>query len=89
MFLSPTDALELADEIRKLKRGKAPGMDDVPSSLIKDTCLYVRFARTVHGCKSLKIVGSKAWNEIPEKMKEAATLHSFKRSVKKYLTSTR
>ncbi len=47
--------------------------------------LYVEFARTSFGTKSLKIIGAKLWNIIPTEIKEVQGIHKFKHLLKKYM----
>ena len=50
--------------------------------------LYVEFARTTSGSKSIKIIGAKLQNTLPIDIKEANTVYQFKKEVKMFLSNT-
>ena len=41
MFLTPVDEVELKEEINKLKTGKSPGIDGIPSVVLKATAEFI------------------------------------------------
>ena len=49
------------------------------------TDLYVDYARTTCGTKSLKIIGAKLWNQLPSELKEVKGIYKFKKMLRKHL----
>ena len=47
--------------------------------------LFIDFRRTVHGCKSTKIVAAKLWNNLPLNVRHIANFNEFRREVTDYL----
>ena len=76
MFLSPIDEAELLSDMRKLKQGKAAGMDGVPPDLIKQSCeLIVRPLTHIFNSSFQNGV-------VPDQFKLAKTVPIYKKASK-------
>ena len=54
----------------------------------QQTNLHIGFARTKLRSNTLRVKGAQIWNDLPEFVKNKATLFSFKKSVKYYLIAS-
>ena len=49
-------------------------------------CFRLPFARTVyHGTESISYLGPKIWDIVPVELKNAQSLHSFKKFIRKWI----
>jgi len=87
----------LAIEMYKVKKEIAPAitanvfsrMPENHYNLRHRTDFITPFARTVfHGTESISYLGPKIWDIVPSELKEAQSLNSFKKSIKKWTPDT-